>query len=87
MKKDRNCGGNMPYPVYPTYQTGMMPMPGMPGMPGMSISPFMSGAVWFFSYVAHIVLSNSFAITILKPSRSKPKSRPPAPENKLIIFI
>ena len=40
MKKDRNCGGNMPYPVYPTYQTGMMPMP---GMPGMSISPFMSG--------------------------------------------
>ena len=28
MKKDRDCGGNMPYPVYPMYP-GMIPQ-GMP---------------------------------------------------------
>ena len=36
MKKDRNCGGAMPYPVYPAYpgmmQQGMMPQ-GMTGFP------------------------------------------------------
>jgi len=29
MKKDRNCGGGMPYPIYPTYQ-GVMPIQNMP---------------------------------------------------------
>ena len=35
MKKDRNCGTAMPYPIYPPYQAGMMPMP------GMGMTPFM----------------------------------------------
>ncbi len=34
MKKDRNCGCGVPYPVYPTAQPGMMPM-----MPNMGMNP------------------------------------------------
>ncbi|MBE6138257.1 MAG: hypothetical protein E7173_00745 [Firmicutes bacterium] len=29
MKKDRNCGGGMPYPIYPAYP-GVMPIQNMP---------------------------------------------------------
>jgi hypothetical protein len=34
-----------------------------------------------------MVLSNSFAYTISNPAYSKPRSKPPAPEKKLAIFI
>lgn len=37
--------------------------------------------------VDHIFLSNSFATGISKPALSNPKSNPPHPLNKLIIFI
>ena len=41
----------------------------------------------FARYVAQIVLSYSLANTVLKPAFSKPRSKPPAPENKEITRI
>ena len=37
MKKDRNCGGGMPYPIYPSY-------PGMMAMPNMQMNGMMPNA-------------------------------------------
>ena len=50
MKKDRNCGGAMPYPMYPSYpgmmmNQGMMPMnPGVMTIPNMPMNTMAQNA-------------------------------------------